>query len=92
MTYYTFVWNEGRGGAFDQWGTSTWYVEVDADQNVVKQIEHYATGIMLTYDLTHMADQYGMLSDKAFAPDGTTAITSEEFYRLWNHTPAYNRA
>ena len=92
MTYYTFVWNEGRGDAFDQWGASTWYVEVDANQNVVKQIEHYATGIMLTYDLTHMADRYGMVSDTAFDAGGTTAMTGEEFYRLWNTTHAYNRA
>lgn len=47
---------------------------------------------MLTYDLTHMADRYGMVSDTAFDAGGTTAMTGEEFYRLWNTTHAYNRA
>jgi hypothetical protein len=91
MTYYTFLWDAARDD-YAAWGTSTWYFEVDPNQDVVKQLEHYANGIVLTYDETHAADTYGMLSDKPFDPLGTQAITKETFYALWNQTQAYNRS
>jgi hypothetical protein len=79
--YYKRPWDESRGGAFDAWGRSLWYFEVDDDGYPVRQIEQYENGRVLRYDANHVEDEYGGLGDQPLdLPDfASFEITGKEF-------------
>ncbi len=90
VQYFKRNWDETRGDAHADWGTSTWYFETEADMWPTRQIEIYANGTVLHYDGEHIEDEYGRLAEAAldagdFAP---FEITQDEFERTWaSHTP-----
>lgn len=86
MHYFKRNWPECRGDQFDDWGTSTWYIETDDDLWSTRQIEVYANGRILRYDAEHWHDEYGMLGDQALDAQefASYAIPREEFEQVWN--------
>jgi len=86
VNYFKYVWEESRGDDYDNWGTSTWYFEVDEDMRVVRQIEIYSNGNVLHYDGKHTEDKYGFLSDQKvdekFGND-LVKIEQTEFENMW---------
>jgi hypothetical protein len=93
MHYFKRNWNERRGAGGDDWGTSMWYFETEADMWPTRQIEIYANGRVLHYDREHIEDAFGGLSETAldaedFAP---FAITQAEFEQVWNSLRPFNR-
>ena len=78
-------WNETRGDAYDAWGTSWWYFEVDNAGLITRQVEQYASGIRLRYGPAHEEDEFGTLAEKAIDVSGPeyTAISSQEFDASW---------
>ena len=89
VRYYEFRWDEGRGDAFDEWGASTWYFEVDEAQ-VRRQIEVYDHGPTLRYGPDRSEDEYGFLTTEAFRPDDYPGRepSPAEFEHLWSAVPA----
>jgi hypothetical protein len=63
--YYRRRWEEPRGDAQDEWGTSTWFFEV-LDGHAVRQIERYDSGPTIVYDAGHDEDEYGHLTYAEF--------------------------
>ena len=92
MRYYRGRWDEDRGDQFAHWGASDWYFEVEPDNTVVKQMEVYDGGTVLKYDLQHLSDSFGMLTDKEFDPVGfpCTEIAREAFESAWSTHVASN--
>lgn len=60
--YYRRPWNETPGGAYDAWGASTWYFEVDDDGSVLRQVEKYDHGPTLGYGPDLEQDEWGFLT------------------------------
>ena len=94
MLHYRRRWGELRGDEFDSWGESTWYFEVDGSGAVIRQLEVYAGGQVITYDSKHPSDAYGGLSispldESEFTP---FRITAEEFENLWAMSVPLNRS
>ena len=85
LRHYKRRWSESRGDDFDRWGASDWYFEVGADGWPVRQIERYDDGTVLKYDVTHVEDEYGGLSEAALDPAEYQefAIGSAEFETMW---------
>lgn len=84
--YYERAWGESRGDAFDEWGPSVWYFEIDGSGYPVRQIERYENGRVLKYDAEHVEDEYGALGEKPidreeFAP---FEVTKEAFEKAWS--------
>ena len=87
MHYFKRHWNGTRGDAFDHWGTSDWYLELDNDGYPVRQIEVYDNGISLMYDQNNLVDEYGMLGDQSLDLDEFSeyAIDKEVFEEAWRY-------
>lgn len=93
MRYFKGTWDEDRGDDFASWGRSDWYFEVQDDNTVVRQIEVYASGVILRYDEVHIEDRYGMLTDQPFDAKAfpVAAITRDDFEQAWSTRRAFNR-
>jgi hypothetical protein len=96
MRYFKRPWNESRGDEHDDWGTSTWFIEVGPDLYITRQIEVYAAGQVLKYDEGHLEDAYGGLGEGVldFERDGYMPfeIDATEFEHAWQTTKAMNRS
>ncbi|NOK60941.1 MAG: hypothetical protein GFH27_549289n77 [Chloroflexi bacterium AL-W] len=93
MHYYCYEWDEPRVDAFCHWGASTYYVEVDSQGTVTRQLEVYANGLRLAYDESHPTDVYGMLSEKpvdAEIAQQLIPITQDTFEQEWHVIPSHN--
>ena len=86
MKYLKRYWNESRGDSHDDWGRSWWYFEIDAQGNVLRQVEEYENDMICRYDVTRFEDEFGGLSRIPIknTNDGYEEIIKEEFERLWN--------
>ncbi len=91
--YCKWFWDESLGGDFDAWGTSTYFMEFGDNLCAIRQIEVYENGNVLFYDQTHLADNYGMLSDKPIGEEDIQefAITKAEFEQIWQTKTPINR-
>ncbi len=85
-SYFKRRWDETRGDQHDAWGTSVWYFEVGPDGYAVRQIEEYASGVLLKYSETEMEDEYGFLADQPIDIDegDWEGITRAEFESAWH--------
>ncbi|OUL34153.1 hypothetical protein BV372_14445 [Nostoc sp. T09] len=92
--YCKWFWDESLGGEYEHWGTSTYFMEVGHDLYAVRQIEIYENGNILSYDRSHLTDDYGMLCDKQFNEEDLLefAITKAEFEQIWNTKIPINRS
>jgi hypothetical protein len=97
MRFFKFHWDNTRGDAYDLWGGSWWYFEVDSDGWAVRQIEKYDNdGVTLKYDTSHEEDKFGGLAKiKLKAEDyrefEIKEIEETEFERVWTNGNALNR-
>jgi len=93
MRYFKRYWDDVRGDAHNDWGTSTWYFEADADMIVTRQIEIYAGGTVLHYDRQHIEDEFGGLAEKPLDPDDFApfGIEQSEFEQVWSSRKPFNR-
>ena len=91
--YFKRDWDEPRGDAHADWGTSTWYFETAPDMWPSRQIEVYANGTVLQYDQEHIEDKYGALSEAPLDAEELAPfeITQEEFERVWGSKPPMNK-
>lgn len=91
--YYKWVWDEPLGGDFDEWGTSTYFMEIGKDLYPLRQIEVYQNGNVLFYDNSHILDDYGMLCDKRIDVEDIQEfeITQAEFEQIWQSKTPINR-
>ena len=94
MRYFKRPWEESRGDEYDAWGTSVWYLEVDEQGGVSRQLEVYENATALKYDASHLEDRYGGLSDATLdlEEDGFLPFEIEraEFESTWQTTRALN--
>lgn len=95
MRYYKFFWDESRGDAHDDWGTSWWFFEVTDDGYAERQLERYASGVDLMYERsTHIEDQYGGLAEKPIDrrdwPE-VVPIDKPDFEAAWSSARPINR-
>lgn len=63
-SYVKRHWDESRGDAYDAWGTSWWYFEVDSDGSVMRQIEEYNSGRLLRYGPEYEDDEFNRRTDE----------------------------
>jgi hypothetical protein len=93
MHYFKRQWDESRGDEHDDWGSSTWYFETEADMWPTRQIEVYAGGAVLHYDRQHVDDAFGGLSEAALdaAEFALFAISQAEFEQVWSSQKPINR-
>lgn len=82
--FYRREWDESRGDAYDDWGTSVWYFDVE-DGWACRQVAVYANGNVLKYDEELVGDEYGQLAEKALdaADFEPFIITEAAFDRVW---------
>tara|TARA_R110002167_G_C12662194_1_gene650031 strand:+ start:1766 stop:2041 length:276 start_codon:yes stop_codon:yes gene_type:complete len=85
MKYFKAEWNESRGDEYDSWGTSIWFLELDEENNPIRQIEVYQNGNILKYDSIKMTDDFGMLGDQAIQIEEMNGIelSQSEFESQW---------
>lgn len=85
LRYFRRPWNETRGDAHDDWGTSIWYFEVGDDLFPLRQIERYERGPVLRYSSEHTEDEFGGLGDQALPVEEFAAfeISAEDFEAAW---------
>jgi hypothetical protein len=93
MNYYCRHWNESRGDEYDAWGEATYYFAAGEDGYVTRQMEIYAGGQVLKYDLQHAEDEYGGLTEalldlEEYAP---FLITATAFDAAWEQAAATQR-
>ena len=86
--YITFFWPELRGDGYNDWGTSTWFIELDDSNYPSRQIEVYQNGKRLKYDQKHFEDVYGFLGDQSFGENElnemkASEISKNEFEKEW---------
>ncbi len=83
--YFKRNWDEPRGDQYATWGTSVWYFELDPDGYATRQVEEYASGVLLKYSETRKDDKYGFLTDQPIDVDDEDweCIASEEFETVW---------
>lgn len=76
----------GESGAQDNdWGGSWWYREIDAVNNVLRQVVAYDNGPVIGYDLKRKSDEMGCLKEiplENLAADYDT-VRSDVFNELW---------
>jgi hypothetical protein len=84
--YFKSFWKEERTHNNENWGTSTWYFEIDHDGFPIKQLEIYANGKSLWYTRDKLDDKFGSLGDKAFEAEEfePLLITKLEFDKTWS--------
>lgn len=76
------------------WGRSSIYFETSEEGFVIRQIQLFESGVVLTYDDEHYHDDYGWRYPEPIypGPPATVLITSKEFHRTWlRHCDATNR-
>ena len=85
MRYFKRYWTEPRAGAQDAWGYSWWYVEANDSGVVSRQIEVYDHGPTLRYDLHHLNDEFGGLTDQPLdlREFAEFAVPQAEFEQVW---------
>jgi outer membrane protein assembly factor BamB len=91
--YCKWFWDESLGGDYDNWGTSTYLMEVGHNLYAIRQIEIYQNGNVLFYDSSHVADDCGRLCDKPLNEEDIQyyAIDEAEFEEIWNTKIPMNR-
>lgn len=82
--FYRREWDEGRGDAYDHWGTSVWYFDVE-DGWACRQVALYANGNVLKYDEDFVSDEFGQLAEQALPADDFEPFTISEaaFEQVW---------
>ncbi|BAY34711.1 hypothetical protein NIES2107_66170 [Nostoc carneum NIES-2107] len=92
-SYCKWFWDESLGGDYDNWGTSTYLLELGHDLYAIRQIEIYENGNVLFYDPSHIADDYGRLCDKQLNEEDVKdfAINKAEFEQIWQTKIPMNR-
>lgn len=92
IRYFRRRWEETRGDDHSDWGCSLWLFEVEADMNVLRQIEVYDSGECLKYSQTHLEDEYGGLAEKPLDNEDWALyeISKEVFEQVWSTTKAMN--
>jgi len=85
MRYFKRKWNERRGDQYDNWGSSTFFIETDASGFPSRKIEKYDNGIVLKYGDKKTEDEYGMLGDQDLDLEefGEFEISKTEFENEW---------
>ncbi|MEY3404562.1 MAG: hypothetical protein RLZZ86_4184 [Cyanobacteriota bacterium] len=78
--YYKWVWDVSLGGEFDDWGTSTYFMEIG---NTLYPLS----------DHSHFLDDYGMLCDQKIdiLDIQEFEITQAEFDQVWQTKVPINR-
>jgi hypothetical protein len=95
MRYYIYVTEEHARTEIG--GKMIAYYEVADDNRIVRSLELYRDGVAYSYDLSHSADEYGILPDtemdvSAAAEWGAIVELSEgEFTDKWRDTNVANR-
>ncbi len=86
LRYVKRRWEESRGDG-REWGASWWYFEIDAANNVIRQIELYDNGPSLGYDSNHQTDSDGGLSNTPLEDvlERFQATTADVFNELWSN-------
>jgi hypothetical protein len=89
--------DEGYHAPGKSWGDPTYWLEVNADGNAERQLEEYPNGNVLSYDRSHVEDDYGALGIMVIDGDEgwwePYEITQVEFEVKWRaHTPMNRRA
>ncbi len=87
------AWDESRGDEFNDWGTASYWFETANDGGVHRQIEVYASGVVLAYDEAHRTDRYGGLAEGPLDLVDFAAyeVSAEEFEWAWRPASAFNR-
>ena len=85
MRYYKRQWDETRGDAYNHWGTSIWYFEVDKKGYPCRQVVQYANGIVLRYYEEHSEDEFGGLGDQILDENefAKFEISKHQFEQEW---------
>jgi hypothetical protein len=83
--YFKRQWDETSGEDLtDAWGTSIFYFETDEQLNVLRQIQVFEKGQVLTYSTDDMDDAFGMLCDQQLEEEFEGfCITETEFINAW---------
>ncbi|HRG99214.1 MAG TPA: hypothetical protein PLR99_23350 [Polyangiaceae bacterium] len=91
--YFKRFWDEPRGDAYDSCGTSWWYFELDSNGWPSRQLELYADGTLLRYDVGHAEDELGGLGDQPLdlAELAAFEIDAAEFEARWSAGDARNQ-
>jgi hypothetical protein len=91
--YYKWFWDESFEGDYDQWGTSTYFMEVGTDLYAARQLEVYENGNVLSYDGSHNVDDFGMLCDQRISDSNIQEfeISQGEFEEVWQTKTPINR-
>ncbi len=92
MRYLQKRWEEARGDEYADWGFSIWFLEVDDELNVLRQLEIYDSGVALKYSEVHLEDEYGCLADQPLDAEDWSAyeISQGAFNESWNSAQALN--
>ncbi|MEA5617557.1 hypothetical protein VB711_06850 [Cronbergia sp. UHCC 0137] len=91
--YYKWNWDVSLGGDYDEWGTSTYFMELGYDLYAVRQVEVYQNGNVLFYDSNHVSDNHGMLCDKRIDAGDIKEfeISKAEFDQVWQTKTPINQ-
>lgn len=84
--YFKRHWDETTGNELtDKWGTSNYYFETDLEGNILKQIEIFANGNCLKYEIDYLDDKYGGISEIPIDLPGFREfqISQSEFNTVW---------
>jgi hypothetical protein len=83
------------------WGRYTCYAEIGEDLRLVRQVNVYENGSMLSYDRRHWVDEFGMLGDARINRNRkqgrwgqSEEITAAEFESVWKaarRSPVWKR-
>ena len=82
-----------QGMYSNEWGGNpTYWMEIDQQDNAIRQIEYYPNGNIVSYDSAHPEDQHGGLSINVTQGErdwwGQFMIDQACFEEAWaNHTP-----
>src|SRR5271155_2838315 len=96
MRYFRKV-DEGYHAPDEDWGDPTYWLEVNEDGHADRQVEEYPNGKVLSYDRTHVEDNYGALGIMVIDGDEDWwlpyEITRADFEAKWQaHSPLNRRA
>lgn len=91
--YFKRRWDEDRGDEFSSWGHAVYLFAADASGLVEQQFEIYDDGHVLAYDLNHVGDAYGMLTDQRLDIDDflEDELTASEFAEAIADLQPHNR-
>lgn len=91
--YYKWFWDECFSGDYDHWGTSTYFMEIGLDLYADRQLEVYENGNVLSYDGSHVTDDFGRLCDQRLGHGDIQEfeISKAEFEQVWQTNQPINR-